>query len=81
MRVLNSSDQEQDPQPLKWQSEVSSLNSAPLICADVLCRAFNEVLRLDRAKYGVDDEYTIGDTITDEWQQRVDEVVAGNLDT
>lgn len=45
-----------------------------------MCRAFNEVLQLDRAKYGVNDDYTIGVTITDEWQQRVDEVVAGAPD-
>ncbi|KJA14957.1 hypothetical protein HYPSUDRAFT_149710, partial [Hypholoma sublateritium FD-334 SS-4] len=49
--------------------------------ASKMAKAFNEVLRLDRAKYGADDEYIIGDTITDEWQQRVDEVVAGTSDT
>ncbi len=52
-----------------------------LILTYCICRAFNEILRLDRAKYGSNDDYTIGDTIADEWQQRVDEVVAGTPDT
>ena len=43
-------------------------------------RAFNEILRLDRAVYGASDDYTIGDTVADEWQQRVDEVVARSAD-
>ena len=77
----NSFAQEQDPQLLKQQSEVSSTD---FIFANIgwhiVCRAFNEILKLDRAKYGSNDDYTIGDTIADEWQQRVDEVVAGTPD-
>jgi hypothetical protein len=45
--------------------------------SDILCRAFNHILKDDRAKYGADKEYVIGDTVPDEWQQRVDDVVAG----
>ena len=42
-----------------------------------MCRAFNEILKLDRAKYGADEDYVIGDTVPDDWQQRVDDVVGG----
>ena len=44
-----------------------------------MSRAFNEILKADRAKYGSDEEYKIADTIADEWQQRVDDAVAGGL--
>ena len=40
-------------------------------------RAFNDLLKTDRAQFGVDEDYVIGDTIPDEWQQRVDNVVGG----
>ena len=50
-----------------------------LICYTlILCRAFNEILRTDHATYGADEDYVIGDTVADEWQQRVDDVVAGS---
>jgi hypothetical protein len=49
------------------------------LCLANLCafRAFNEILKIDRQKYGADEEYEITDTIADEWQQRVDDVVLG----
>ena len=40
-------------------------------------RAFNDILKVDRAKFGTDEDYVIADTIPDEWQQRVDNAVAG----
>jgi hypothetical protein len=40
-------------------------------------RAFNEILKTDRQTYGSDQEYEIGDTVADEWQQRVDDVILG----
>ena len=40
-------------------------------------RAFNDILKVDRAKFGTDEDYVITDTIPDEWQQRVDNAVAG----
>lgn len=40
-------------------------------------RAFNDLLKTDRAQFGVGEDYVIGDTIPDEWQQRVDSVVGG----
>ncbi|CAA7263726.1 unnamed protein product [Cyclocybe aegerita] len=45
--------------------------------ASKTARAFNEILKIDRATYGAAEEYVIGDTVPDEWQQRVDDVVAG----
>jgi hypothetical protein len=47
--------------------------------ASKTARAFNEILRVDRAKYGAGEDYEIADTIADEWQQRVDDVVAGGV--
>lgn len=38
-------------------------------------RAFNELLKTDRAQFGADEDYVIADTIADEWQQRVDNAV------
>jgi hypothetical protein len=43
-------------------------------------RAFQEILKADRGKYGGEDNYDIGDAVADEWQQRVDDVVAGTAD-
>lgn len=43
-------------------------------------RAFNELLKTDRAQFGADEDYVITDTIADEWQQRVDNAVAGLSD-
>ena len=40
-------------------------------------RAFNDILKADRSKFGADEDYVIVDTIPDEWQQRVDDAVAG----
>ena len=32
---------------------------------------------MDQATYGVGEDYEIGDTVSNEWQQTVDDVVAG----
>jgi hypothetical protein len=50
-----------------------------LLLIILISRAFNEILKADRAKYGADEEYEIADTIADEWQQRVDDAVAGGV--
>ncbi|KJA24848.1 hypothetical protein HYPSUDRAFT_135656, partial [Hypholoma sublateritium FD-334 SS-4] len=39
--------------------------------------AFRKILDTDRATYGVGEDYEIGDTISNELQQRVDAVVSG----
>jgi hypothetical protein len=36
-------------------------------------------LKVDRATYGAGEDYVIADTIADEWQQRVDDVVVGEV--
>jgi hypothetical protein len=43
----------------------------------IYCRAFNGILKADRLKFGTGEEYVIGDTVVDEWQQHVDNVVLG----
>ena len=43
----------------------------------LICRAFNDILKTDRARYGTSEDYVISDVIADEWQQRVDNVVGG----
>jgi hypothetical protein len=43
-------------------------------------RAFNEILKADCTKFGVGEEYIIGDTVADEWQQHVNNVIAGTTD-
>jgi hypothetical protein len=43
-------------------------------------RAFNEILKADCTKFGVGEEYIIGDTVADEWQQHVNDVIAGTTD-
>ena len=43
-------------------------------------RGFTDILKNDRAQYGVGEDYVIGDVIADEWQQRVDNVVGGSED-
>ena len=43
-------------------------------------RAFNDILKADRSKFGADEDYIITDTIPDEWQQRVDNAVAGTVE-
>ncbi len=50
-------------------------------CSHSLHRAFNDLLKTDCAEFGVDEDYIIGDTIPDEWQQRVDNVVGGIAQT
>lgn len=40
-------------------------------------RAFNAILKHDRAQYGAGQDYEIKDVVADDWQQRVDDVVAG----
>jgi hypothetical protein len=42
-----------------------------------LSRAFKTILKTDRDTYGIGDDYQIGDFVGNEWQQRVDDVVAG----
>ena len=50
------------------------------MCLILLCRAFQEVLKADRSKFGMEDNYDMGDAVADEWQQRVDDVVAGTVE-
>ena len=45
--------------------------------AFIQCREFNKILKEDRATYGTAEDYEIADTVVDEWQQRVDDVVGG----
>lgn len=40
-------------------------------------RAFRDILKIDRETFGVGEDYEIGDIVADEWQQRVDDAVAG----
>ncbi|KJA19533.1 hypothetical protein HYPSUDRAFT_143746, partial [Hypholoma sublateritium FD-334 SS-4] len=40
-------------------------------------RAFRDILKTDRETYGSGEDYEIADVVADEWQQRVDDVVAG----
>ncbi|KJA16691.1 hypothetical protein HYPSUDRAFT_144977, partial [Hypholoma sublateritium FD-334 SS-4] len=42
-----------------------------------IVRAFRDILKTDRETYGAGEDYEIGDVVADEWQQRVDDVVAG----
>ena len=50
-----------------------------ITCVDIpnTYRAFRDILKTDRETYGVGEDYEIGDIVADEWQQRVDDVVAG----
>ncbi|PPQ93830.1 hypothetical protein CVT25_013539 [Psilocybe cyanescens] len=43
-------------------------------------RAFNKILKVDRATYATEEDYEIVDVVAHEVQQRVDDVVAGALD-
>lgn len=43
-------------------------------------RAFNDLLKTDHAQFGAGEDYVIGDNIADEWQQCVDDIVAGTED-
>lgn len=43
-----------------------------------ICRAFRDILKIDRETYGVGEDYEIGDVVADVWQQTVDDVVGGN---
>ena len=38
---------------------------------------FNNILKNDRARFDVGEDYEIGDTVADEWQQCIDDVVVG----
>ena len=40
-------------------------------------RAFKKILELDKATYGIDEDYQIENFVGSEWQQRVDDVVSG----
>ncbi|KIJ94950.1 hypothetical protein K443DRAFT_109586, partial [Laccaria amethystina LaAM-08-1] len=40
-------------------------------------RAFRDILKTDRNTYGAGEDYDILDVIADDWQQRVDDVIAG----
>jgi hypothetical protein len=75
MHALNPYDQKQDPRLLKQQGTLLMLDSL-LIHTYIICREFNKFLKVDRAKYGVGENYVIEDTVTDEWQRCVDDVVA-----
>lgn len=43
-------------------------------------RAFRDILKTDRETYGASEDYEIGDVVADEWQQRVEDVVAQSID-
>ncbi|KAF8950771.1 hypothetical protein BDZ97DRAFT_1686722, partial [Flammula alnicola] len=47
--------------------------------ASKVTKAFNAILKADRQLYGADEDYEIKDTLPDEFQQRVDDVVSGNV--
>lgn len=51
----------------------------PGTSASKVARAFNQILKEDRATYGTAEDYEIADTVVDEWQQRVDDVVGGTV--
>lgn len=40
-------------------------------------RAFTDLLKTDRTQFGAGEDYVIADTIADDWQQQVDNVVRG----
>jgi len=40
---------------------------------------FNEILKADWLKFGTGEEYAIGDTVVDKWQQHINDVVSGTL--
>ena len=42
-------------------------------------RVFNEILKADWLKFGTGEEYAIGDTVVDKWQQHINDVVSGTL--
>lgn len=48
-----------------------------MVCLHFMHRAFTDLLKTDRTQYGAGEDYVIGDMIADEWQQRIDNVVAG----
>ena len=47
------------------------------LCFDI-CRAFREILRVDRETYGVGQlkDYEVPNVVADDWQQRVDDAIA-----
>ena len=56
------------------------LDRIVIIFLHFMYRGFTDILKNDRAQYGVGEDYVIGDVIADEWQQRVDNVVGGSED-
>ncbi|KAF8805217.1 hypothetical protein BYT27DRAFT_7224926 [Phlegmacium glaucopus] len=46
-------------------------------CLALAARAFRDILKTDRDTYGMGEDYEIGDVVADDWQQRVNDVVAG----
>ena len=69
IHALSSFVQRQGLQPQRHQSMSKSyyFQSIFVICL-CLCRAFNEILKADHAKFSVGEEYVIGDTVADKWQ-------------
>jgi len=41
----------------------------------IMCRAFNRILKEDHAAYGAEEDYEIPDTVANEWQQHIDNVI------
>lgn len=80
MHVLSSFGPEQGPRVLRQQGVLSSFASFLKISLQLICRAFCEILRLDRLKYGAGEDYEIREVVADEWQQCIDDVVAGAAD-
>jgi hypothetical protein len=79
MRDSNLSVQKPEPQPRKLRSinALFCISDPMLICQR---RAFNKILSTDRARFGAEDDYAIGDNVADDFQQRVDDVVAGTAE-
>ena len=46
----------------------------------LIFRAFQAILKADCAQYGMDKDYGIGDAIASDWQQHIDDAVAGTVD-
>ncbi|KAF9470071.1 hypothetical protein BDN70DRAFT_89778, partial [Pholiota conissans] len=49
-------------------------------CNRRVVRAFRDILNTDRSTYGAGEDYEIGDVIPNDWQQKVDDVIAGAAD-
>jgi hypothetical protein len=59
-------------------SKVAKYDFFYVVLIIYLCRAFNAILKEDHSKFSNEDDHVIADTIVDEWQQRVDDVVGGS---